>query len=362
MDFAVLQVNIRKQLRDFELTINLALQKEVTVLLGPSGHGKTTVLNMVAGIINPDAGYIKLGYRILFDSHQACAVRMEQRAIGFVFQDYALFPHMTVSSNVSYGLRAKGGLSSKEINSRVNQELERMDIASLRDAHPDQLSGGQRQRVALARTLVMRPQAMLLDEPLSALDMQLRARVRTELRSLLVQLEVPTIVVSHDPLDAIGLGDSIIVLERGQVVQQGSYETLLAAPSTEFVADFVESNAYRATFRRWHESGNAIVALQNKVELQVSLKEAVDDVFICIHPWDISLSLEPHETSMQNVIRGTVIGLCALRDRVRVLLDIGVPITAEISRATTKELGIERGLCVMACFKTTAFTITARQQ
>jgi molybdate transport system ATP-binding protein len=353
----MLLVNVHKQLREFELRVDLAFENQITVLLGPSGHGKTTVLNIVAGITDPDEGQVTLSGRTLFDSAMATDVAMERREIGFVFQDYALFPHMSVFNNVAYGLK---GLSQREIGRRVDEELERMDISSLRDVRPDQLSGGQRQRVALARTLATRPKAMLLDEPLSALDMQLRARVRTELRSLLSQLGVPTVVVSHDPLDAVGLGDQVVVLEHGRVVQRGSYETLLAAPRTEFVADFVESNAYRATLRRWNPDGESIVALQDTVELQVSLAERVDDLLVVIHPWDVSLSLKPHASSIRNAIRGTVIGVCPLRDRVRVLLDIGVPITAEISKASTSLLDIRQGMSVVASFKTTAITAASR--
>lgn len=349
----MLQLKFRKQLRDFELALDLALREEVTVLLGPSGHGKTTVLNIVAGIMNPDEGHVTLSGRTLFDSASAISVCMEKREVGFLFQDYALFPHMTVADNVGYGLKAKR-LSKREITRQVDEELERMDISSLRDVRPCQISGGQRQRVALARTLITRPRVMLLDEPLGALDMQLRTRVRAELRSLLSRLGVPTIVVSHDPLDAVGLGDEVVVLEHGRLVQRGSYDALLAAPRTEFVADFVETNAYRASFRCWQPCGEAIVALRDRVELLVNMSEARDDFIVSIHPWEVSLSLEPHETSMRNALTGTVIGICALRDRVRVLVDVGVPLTAEITKSAMRELDIRQGQPVIASFKSTS--------
>lgn len=357
MGAAVLLVNVRKQLRHFELAVDLALERRITVLLGPSGHGKTTVLNIVAGITDPDEGIVTLGGCTLFDSSKATSLGMDKREIGFVFQDYALFPHMSVFKNVAYGLK---GLPYHEINRRVDEELERMDISSLRDVRPDQLSGGQRQRVAVARTLATRPKAMLLDEPLGALDMQLRARVRSELRSLLSQLDVPTIVVSHDPLDAVGLGDEVVVLEHGRVVQQGSYEALLAAPRTEFVADFVDSNAYRATMRHLNPNGESVVALLDKVEVQVILDKSVDDLLVVIHPWDVSISLKPTASSIRNAIQGNVISVCPMRDRVRVLLDIGVPITAELSKTSIGLLGLERGLPVIVSFKTTAVNAARR--
>ncbi|MES2936795.1 MAG: ABC transporter ATP-binding protein [Pseudomonadota bacterium] len=355
----MLQLEVRKHLRDFEAAFDFSLSRDITVLLGPSGHGKTTFLNMVAGMTTPDAGYVILDGVTLFDSTRGTNVRMEQRKVGFVFQDYALFPHMSVYDNIAYGLRATGR-KDKEVRAEVEQGLERMRIGELRDAKPSQLSGGQRQRVALARTLVTRPQIMLLDEPLSALDMQLRTAMRAELRTLLKTLEIPAVVVTHDPLDAVALGDDVIVIEEGRAVQRGTYESLLAAPRSRFVAEFVESNALSGTLESADPAEGATVLLAPGVRIRAQADVAAGPVTVVIHPWDISISTEAHVSSIGNVLAATVVGICPLRDRVRLLLDIGVPVTAEISRRSMAALDIALQSQVFASFKTTAVKIFGR--
>jgi molybdate transport system ATP-binding protein len=349
----MLHLNVTKRLRHFPVSVNLSLGADITVLLGPSGHGKTTFLNMIAGITVPDKGHVSLDGVTLFDSRGRTNVSMERRGIGFVFQDYALFPNKTVFENVAYGLRARG-VSGLDIAERVAQELTRLQIRELRDAKPAQLSGGQRQRVALARTLVTRPRIMLLDEPLSALDVQLRSKVRGELRALLKQLAVPSVIVTHDPLDAVGLADDVLVMEGGQIIQRGSYESLLAAPRSTFVADFVESNALSGQLESFCEDGESAIRISPTAVIYANTALADERQTVVIHPWDISLSRSPIQSSIRNMLPAKVIGICPLRDRVRVLLDIGVSLTAEISSASLNLLGITVGTEVYASFKTTA--------
>lgn len=349
----MLQLNVTKRLREFAVNIDLTLDPGITVLLGPSGHGKTTVLNMITGLVRPDAGTIRFADKVLFDANRGIDVSIEKREIGFVFQDYALFPHMSVFDNIAYGLRVRG-YGSSEIHTRVSAELDRLSINELADALPVHLSAGQRQRVALARTLITHPRAILLDEPLSALDMQLRVRVRAELRSLLSRLQIPALVVSHDPLDATGLGDTVMVMEQGQIVQRGTYESLMAAPSTRFVADFVESNAFEGSLIHFDPEGDSRVSIAPGVEIHVSLDKAMERSLIVLHPWEISLSKEPIQSSIQNVLSGIVVSVCTLRDRVRVLLDVGIPLAAEISRTSAHSLELKEGKPVYAFFKTTA--------
>lgn len=225
----VLKVCARKKMRDLTVDVDLLIRDGIVVMLGPSGHGKTTVLNMIAGICKPDQGSIGFADYTLFDSEKGIDVSMERRNIAYVFQDYALFPHLSVFENVAYGLRARGQ-GTALIRSRVKQELERMSISELDKEYPANLSAGQRQRVALARALIIEPCLLLMDEPLNALDMQLRAKVRSELKVLLRQLAIPTILVSHDALDASALGDVVMVMEQGRIIQSGSYEDLLTTP------------------------------------------------------------------------------------------------------------------------------------
>lgn len=349
----MLHLNVTKRLRHFPVSVDLSLGADITVLLGPSGHGKTTFLNMIAGITVPDIGHVSLDGVTLFDSRRHTNVSMEQRGIGFVFQDYALFPHKTVFENVAYGLRARG-VSGSEVMERVGQELTRLQIRELRDAKPAQLSGGQRQRVALARTLVTRPKIMLLDEPLSALDVQLRSKVRGELRALLKHLAVPSVIVTHDPLDAVGLADDVLVMEGGHIIQRGTYESLLAAPRSTFVADFVESNALSGQLESFCEDGESAIRISPTAVIYAHTTLSDERQTVVIHPWDISLSQSPIQSSIRNMLPATVIGICPLRDRVRVLLDIGVSLTAEISSASLSLLGITVGNQVYASFKTTA--------
>jgi molybdenum ABC transporter ATP-binding protein len=352
-----LKISARKKLRDFTVDVDLNVEANIAVMLGPSGHGKTTVLNMVAGITQPDDGMIGIGNTRFFDSRNNINVGMEKRNIGYVFQDYALFPHLSIFENVAYGLKARG-LPATEIRARAMQGLERLAIANLRDEIPSRLSAGQRQRVALARALVIEPCLLLMDEPLSALDMQLRAHVRSELKALLRQLAIPTIIVTHDALDAVSLGDVVMVMEHGRIVQQGTYETLLAHPSSRFVAEFVESNAYSGNVKSVDAQGDAIVALIGGVDVCTVLEEEhLDTILVVIHPWDVALSKTREMGSIRNILKGKILSICPLRDRVRVMVNAGIQITAEITRASLDMLNLQEGDDVYAGFKTTAVRI-----
>lgn len=350
----VLELQASRKLRDFTVQVSLTIPGGILVLLGPSGHGKTTLLNFVAGVMAPDEGRVVVGDRVFFDSRQGINVSMEDRNVGYVFQDYALFPHLTVYENVAFGLRARGAART-QIHARVTAELERLGIAHLSQERPARLSAGQRQRVALGRTLITQPDVLLLDEPLSALDMQLRARIRGELKSLLRQLSIPTVIVTHDPLDAIGLGDEIAVIEQGRIIQRGSYEALLSRPSSRFVAEFVESNAYIGTYRAAGDgSGDALISVADGVVIRAPLQDMPERVLAVIHPWDIVLSNAPPSGSLRNVFNGTVLSICPLRDRVRVMADIGVTITAEVLPSAMAELGLREGHPVHLGFKAAA--------
>jgi len=354
---SALSVIVRKKLRDFSVDVDLHIDNKVSILLGPSGHGKTTLLNMIAGMTPPDHGVIRIGDTDFFDSGNGVNLEMQRRNIGYVFQDYALFPHLSVFNNVAFGLRSRG-LPADVIKKRVMRELERLAIANLRDEPPSRLSAGQRQRVALARAVVIEPCLILMDEPLSALDMQLRSRVRSELKALLRSLNIPTIIVTHDALDAVGLGDVVMVMEKGRIVQYGTYESLLAAPSSRFVAEFVESNAYAAKVKAIDKYGDAIITLNDEIDICAVMDETQPEtVFVVIHPWDIALLKNEERGAMRNVLKGTVVSICSLRDRVRVLLDVGVHITAEITRPLLEQMKLKEGEEVYAGFKTAAVRI-----
>ncbi len=206
---------------------------ETVVLLGPSGCGKTTMLRIIAGLESPDAGG-----RVRFDEEDVTALPIERRGVGMVFQSYALFPNMSVAQNIGYGLRVRGDAAS-EREQRVAEMLELVDLQGYGARQIDQLSGGQRQRVALARALAIRPRALLLDEPLTALDAKLREQLRVEIDRLLRRLAITAVYVTHDQAEAMALGDRIFVMEKGRIAQSGTPQEVYFNPATAFVADFI---------------------------------------------------------------------------------------------------------------------------
>ncbi len=212
---------------------------ETLVLLGPSGCGKTTLLRLIAGLEMPDAGG-----QVLFDGKDVARLPIERRNVGMVFQSYALFPNMDVTGNIGYGLRVRG-TPKNEVQKRVAEMLEMMQLTEFRNRSIDALSGGQRQRVALARAIAPRPQVLLLDEPLSALDARLRDQLRQEIDTLLRALGITAIYVTHDQSEAMALGDRICVMEAGRIAQIGSGRDLYHHPANTFVADFIgDANKY----------------------------------------------------------------------------------------------------------------------
>jgi len=202
--------------REFRLDVSFESDADITILFGPSGAGKTLTLQAIAGLLRPDQGAIRFGGRLLFDSAQRVDVPTRQRDIGFVFQDYALFPHLTVGQNVAFA-RSRGWRQARSTDTANRRLLESFDLAACADAFPAQLSGGQRQRVALARALAATPQLLLLDEPFAALDAPLRARLRGELLALQRSRSVPMVVITHDPDDVSALGGRVVLLQDGQV-------------------------------------------------------------------------------------------------------------------------------------------------
>ncbi len=237
-----------------------------TTLLGPSGCGKTTVLRMIAGFAEPDGGTVHVGHR------DVTAVPPDRRSVGMVFQDYALFPHLSVRRNVEYGLRAHKVPAGQRAE-RVARVLAALDLSELGDRYPHQLSGGQQQRVALGRVMVLEPQVLLLDEPLSNLDAQLRLRLRGELKELQGRLGVTAIYVTHDQEEALSLSDSVVVMDRGRVQQVGTPEEVYRLPATTFVARFVgQANLLPVTtIDRYSGAGAWVNARWSGGELRLAL-------------------------------------------------------------------------------------------
>lgn len=220
----MLEIDIEKRLRDFDLQLRLDVKQGQTLMLvGDNGCGKTTLLNLIAGLDRPDRGRIALDGRSLFDSDLGIDLPPEARGVGYVFQSYALFPHMSVYDNVAFGLRARKMLA-EDIDRRVEKHLKEAGLWEIRRAKAADVSGGQKQRVALARALIIEPKLLLLDEPLSALDVRRQVAMRAELRETIRACGVPCIIVTHDLRDVVSLGDNACLLERGRVAMRGRAE------------------------------------------------------------------------------------------------------------------------------------------
>lgn len=229
-------VSMQLVLGSLELEVDIHGGSESVALIGPNGSGKTTLLKTIAGGFTPDAGRFELGDKVLFDSHLQIDLVPEQREVGYVPQGYSLFPHLSVVDNVAFGLSAQH--SRAERRSLALEKLHEMDCAELADRRPLTLSGGEQQRIALARTLITKPTLLLLDEPLSALDVSARRSLRGYLAQHLARHAIPTIVVTHDIRDVAALGARMIVLDKGRVVQSGSVDELRSHPANDFVAEF----------------------------------------------------------------------------------------------------------------------------
>jgi molybdate transport system ATP-binding protein len=264
----------------------------------------------------------------------------ERRSVGFVFQDYALFPHLSVRKNVAFG-------------GPPNDLLERLGIAHLADARPLELSGGERQRVALARALARKPAVLLLDEPLAALDAHTRDTIRVELRATLRDLGLPTIVVTHDFVDAAALADRVGVLVEGQLVQIGRADDLIAAPVSAFVARFAGGNVLHGQARR----ADTLTAVElDDRNVIVSSDDADGEVAAVVYPWDVTLSRALPSDSAQNHVQGSVTSIVPVANRVRVTVG---SVTAEITADSAQRLRIREGDLLVASWKATATRLVA---
>jgi molybdate transport system ATP-binding protein len=334
-----LRLTIDVPLRAFRVALELAVGRETVALVGPSGAGKTTVLRAIAGLVKPERGRIELDGDLLFDAEAGVDLPPERRRVGFVFQEYALFPHMTVEQNVAYGGRE-----------RVAELLERLRIGHLAGAHPDQLSGGERQRVGLARALARNPGVLLLDEPLSALDAHTRAGVRGEMHELLGSLALPTLLVTHDYEDAAALADRVGVLVGGRLLQIGEPAELVSSPADPFVASFTGGNLLHGEATPG-ERGLTNVQLADGVTI-VSTDEGLGPVGVVVHPWEISLSRERIAGgSALNHVTGEVASVVPLGNRTRVRVGA---LTAEVTALSLEQLDLKPGETVHATFKATA--------
>lgn len=299
--------------------VNLSIGAgETVVLLGPSGCGKTTTLRMIAGLETPDPGG-----QVLFDGEDVTRIPIERRRVGMVFQSYALFPNMSLAENVGYGLRLQK-LPAREIRERVGEMLAMMQMGHLAERRIDQLSGGQRQRVALARALAVRPRALLLDEPLTALDAKLRDSLRLEIDALLRELGITAVYVTHDQSEAMALGDRIVVMDHGRIAQAGAPAEIYRRPKSRFVAEFIGAmNRLSGEMR-----DGVFVCAAGRVEADLPN----DTTEILFRPEAARLSPETaHAADRAYELSGKIASAFYLGDRTRLFIDVGeaLPVVIE---------------------------------
>lgn len=317
-------------------------------------------MRLVAGLERPDRGRIAVASRAWFDDRTGTDVPPWRRRTGYVAQDHALFPHLTVFENVAFGLRA-ARRSTLDIITRVTDALTRLGVGGLAERRPAEISGGQAQRVALARTLVLDPEILLLDEPLASLDLRTRAQVRGVLKTVLGSLPAPcaTLFVTHDPLDAIVFGNRIAALEQGRITQVGSLSELLARPRSPYVAAFLGINMFRGRIVSRGE-GLARIVTDTGELTAVDPGEGDPQVTALVHPREIALFRGAPGGSARNTFIGAVTEIVPEPpngERVRVVLATHPPLVAEVTDRAVAQLGLVVGQELCAMFKATGVTV-----
>lgn len=339
--------NVSKQLGNFSLN-DISLQvadHEYFVLLGPTGAGKTIILELIAGMYKPDAGDVWINER------KVTAEYPENRHIGFVYQDYMLFPHLAVAENITFALKLKK-TPSKIIREKLEQLTGLLNIGHLLQRQPATLSGGEQQRVALARALVAEPEVLLLDEPLSALDPRSKEIFQQELKNIHRQLKTTTIHITHDFQEAFALADRLGIMRHGELVQTGSPEAVFQKPKSQFVAEFVGmENIY---------TGEVVQAVQGQfVRIGSACIRAASGfkgkVRVAIRPEDIILARKQIDSSARNAIKGRIVKIQLQGGPfVKVILDAGITLAVLVTKQAMNDLALEQGQDVWAIFKATA--------
>ena len=351
-----LSVKVRHRLGRIELSADFEVNGGITALIGPSGAGKTSVLHTIAGLLISDSDSIATESRVLLDTERSINLQPEERRVGMLFQDGALFPHMSVARNVAYGLHPRPR-SHRERDARVADLLKRFRIEGLASAKPSRISGGERQRVALARAVATSPEILLLDEPLSALDSVTKGHVSAELSQWLEELGLPSILVSHDFADVVGLADHVAIIEDGHLVQTGSKNDVLRRPASAFAAAFAGINFFPGTAEA---RGHHTEVRSPDGVVMVSTDTLTGSVGAVIHPWDVSLSLHKPESSAMNLLHGPVLQLSEVGSIVRVTVGSTPPIVAEITAESVERLSLALNRMVYASWKAAATRLVAQ--
>ncbi len=357
---AMLAARIRKERRNagpssFVLDVFIEVSPGITILFGPSGAGKSTLLDCLAGLAQPDVGRIAVGGDLLFDSSGAIDIPAPKRRIAYVFQTLALFPHLSVEENVEYGL---SDWPEGEKRRRAGEILETFRVTKLRKQRPDQISGGERQRIALARSLVIEPRVLLLDEPLTGLDAELKAAIVDDLRAWNAAKRIPILYVTHSREEVDALGERVIAVENGRVVSRGSPMDVLDAPRRKRLAQAsgFENLLSGAVLELREADGVMRVRLEEsacEIEVPLGYAAAGDRVNVAIRAGDILLATErPHGLSARNVIEGRILSLEPRGTMVMARVECGVVFLAHVTPGAVRTLELTAGRNVWLVLKT----------
>ncbi|MFG1920890.1 ABC transporter ATP-binding protein [Cryptosporangium sp. NPDC048952] len=340
-----LTADVRVDRGTFSLDVSLtATPGQVLGVIGPNGAGKTTLLRALAGLTPLTGGRIEL------DGQRLDSRPVEERKVGVVFQDYLLFPHLSALENVAYGLRVRG-VRRASARATAREWLDRFGLADHAGKRPGGLSGGQAQRVALARALAIDPDLLLLDEPLSALDAGTRLRLRTDLRTHLTSYGGPSLVITHDPIEAMILADRLVVLEGGRIVQEGSAADVTRRPATDYVARLVGLNLYRG------EAADGRVTLAEGGVFTVAESGLQGPVHVAVRPSEIALyRSEPTAGSPRNTWHGRIVGVEAWGDRIRVAVEGAPNALVDLTPDAVADLDLAAGHSVWLTAKASAIT------
>jgi molybdate transport system ATP-binding protein len=390
----MLDVALSTHIDTFQLELAFQTPEQQTiVVLGESGTGKSTLLRLLAGLLRPEQGHIILNATTYVDTKHHVYIPPQQRPFGFVFQDYVLFPHLTVFENIAFGLRAQRR-SHHETRQRVEKVLEQVQMREFAQRRPTQLSGGQQQRIALARALVLQPQLLLLDEPLSALDVQTRREIRQQLRQILSTAGITTVMVTHNYLDGLLFGQQILVMDQGHIIQQGDQQALSRYPRSSYVAELVGVNFFHGRIHTIEKDTTCLVQLYNEQgqaaplpDLVATLREQQgeldqrpevhepekqekirtpgphpgQEVFVVIDPRSITLHHQQPEGSARNLFHGHIQQLLHLETgsgghdgRVRIYLQLAefvTPLVTEITASSAQRMALQEGQHLYATCK-----------
>ncbi len=348
-----IDADIRVTRGEFSLDARLLVaDDELCVVVGPNGAGKSTLLRALAGLTALDAGHVQFGDEVVDDPARGVFVPAERRSVGVIFQDYLLFPHLSTLENVAFGLRARG-MRRERARAAARRWLERVHLGDKAEVRPRALSGGEAQRVAIARALATEPAVMLMDEPLAALDAHHRAGVRRNLHELLTGFAGARVLVTHDAVDALTLGDRIVILEHGRVVQQGPPDDIVARPASRYAADLVGMNLYEG------EAAGTKVSLAGGALLTLA-DEHAGSVLVVISPHAVVLHHAEPVSSARNAWPGVIGGIERIGERARVKVDGEVPIVAEITAGALAALALQPGTRVWAAVKATEVNVHPR--